>query len=153
MHNPWNSRWPPPPTWISKIGCHFFTIGQILTKSDGNNENLTKNATVRIEMHTYLHSRWRPPQSWISKMCCHFFAIEPILTNFDGNFENLAKNATVMSTCISIQIQDGVRRHLEFRKLVSISSLLGQSKPKLVRLLKIWQSTLLSVQKCLFTKI
>ena len=36
-----NSKWRPPPSWISKMCCHLFTIGPILIKFDGNVENLT----------------------------------------------------------------------------------------------------------------
>ena len=52
-----NSRWRPPPSWISKMCYHFFTIGPMLTKFVGNVENLTKNAIVRSKMHIYLN--WR----------------------------------------------------------------------------------------------
>ena len=36
-----NSRWRPSLSLLSKIGCHFFTIGPILTKFGGNVENQT----------------------------------------------------------------------------------------------------------------
>ena len=49
-----NSRWRPPPSWISKISCHFFTIEPILTKFDENVENLTLNVTVASKMHIYV---------------------------------------------------------------------------------------------------
>ena len=45
-----NQRWRPPPSWISKICCHFFAIRPILTKFGGNVENLTLNATIISKM-------------------------------------------------------------------------------------------------------
>ena len=40
------SRWRKPPSRISKIGCHFFTIESIFTKFGENVEDLTQNATT-----------------------------------------------------------------------------------------------------------
>ena len=84
MHIYQKSRWrlPPswPPSWISNRCGHFCTTGPILTKFDGNVENLTKNAIVTFKMYIYQNSRWQPPTSWISKRCGHFNTIKPFLT-------------------------------------------------------------------------
>ena len=40
-----NSSWRPSLSLLSKIGCHFFTIGPILTKFGGNVENLNLTVT------------------------------------------------------------------------------------------------------------
>ena len=91
---------------------------------------------VAVQPEVYF-SRWLPPPSWISRICCHFFNIISILTKFCGIVENLPWNSTVTLKCMFIKIQDGGRRHLEFRKSVAISSLLDQSSPNLVGMLRI----------------
>ena len=103
-------------------------------------------------MHIQRKSRWRPPPFLILKICCHFFPIGPILTKFGENVENLTSNATVGSKCIFSNNQDGVRRHLEFRKTVAISLLSDRSAPNLVGMLKILPRTQLSYRNCIFNE-
>ena len=76
MHTYKILRWQSP-SWISKNCCHFFTIGPILTKFDGNMAN----------------SIWRRPPSWITTSCCLFFIIRPMRTKFGGNVVHLIWNA------------------------------------------------------------
>ena len=55
MHIHQNLRWRPPPFLISKICCHFFTIGPILIKFGGDLENLLWDANVQLKMQSYLN--------------------------------------------------------------------------------------------------
>ena len=114
MHIYDNSRWRPPPSLISKIGCYFFTIGPILIKFDGDLKNLLWNAIVQLKMHHYWNLRWRPPPSLISKIDCHFFTMAPILTKFGGNDDNPTYNATVALKMHFTKTKDGGHRHLDF---------------------------------------
>ena len=54
--------------------------------------------------------------------------------------------------CIFTKIEDGGRRHLEFRKNVAIFSLLDQSAPNLEGMSRIWYKTHCFVKKCTLLK-
>ena len=153
MHIFKNSRWQRSPYWISKIDCHFFTIWPIVTKFDGNVENVTYNAFVTLKTLIYLNSRWRRPPSWNSEIGCHFFTIGSIVIKFSENVENLTKDATVALKLHIYQIQDGESRHLDFRKSVAISLLFDQSSPNSVGMLRLWHRTQLLHWNCIFTEI
>ena len=137
-----NLRWRPPTSWLSKICCHFFTIGPILTKICGNVEKLTKNATVISKAQNYQSSRWRPPPYWTSKI---YVAISLLLDQSSPNLMGMLRvwhrTHLFCQKSIFIRIQDGVRRHCELPKCVAISLLLDQSSPNLMGVLKIWQRT------------
>ena len=79
LHIHQQSRWRPPPSWLSKIGCHFSTIEP------------HQNATVTLELLIYQNSSWRPPPSCILKIGCYFYTVGHIITKFDGNVDSLSK--------------------------------------------------------------
>ena len=69
------SRWLPPPSWISKIGCHFFTIGPIPSNLMGMLRIWHRTQLLHWKcIFTKIQDGGRPP-SWISKISCYFFTI------------------------------------------------------------------------------
>ena len=152
----WNSRRCPPPSRISKIGGHRFTIGPIFTKFDGmlRIRHRAHNATVISKMHD------------LAKLKMAATAILNLenLLQFLNNWTNphqircecwesdIERNCHIKKAYLS-KFKDGGCRNLEFRKSVSMSSLLNQSPPNLVTMLRIWQRTPQSCQKYIFTKI
>jgi len=94
----------------------FVTIWSIIAKFSGNIATLIRNTSVTSKNLRNHISWWRPPPSWISKNCCHFFTIWPIFTNICENIGTSIWNKSMTSEMNFEKIQDGGRRHLEFRK-------------------------------------
>ena len=60
-----NSKWRPTTPWRSRICCHFFSIGPILTNFDGNMAKSIENATFMLKIHFQFSLMLRRPPSWI----------------------------------------------------------------------------------------
>ena len=145
----WNSRWRSLPSWISKIGCHFFAIGLILANSGRNVENLTKSQLSDLKC------TFNKRQEGVR---CHFefricVAISLLLDQSSLNLVEMLRiwhrTPLLDQKCMFTKIKDGGRRHLEFRKCVAIYLLLDQPSLNLVEMLRIWHRTQLSDQKCI----
>jgi len=130
-----NSRWRPPPSWISKHGCHFFTIRPIFNKLSGNIVTSIKNTSITLKMHSCHKFKWRKPPSSISAIVCHFFThglkLVGILRLWYIHTWNRKGQVT--------KIQHGSRCYLDFRRSISIClpfdrlliNLVGMSLPRL----------------------
>jgi len=73
--------------------------------------------------------------------CWNFFSIWPIVTKISENIGTLIWNISLKSGMHIWKIQDGGRRHLEFRKTVAISLKFDQSTPNSVGILLLWFET------------
>ena len=127
-----SKKWQPPPSWIKKNCCHFFTVGPISTKFGVNLSSSIQNSTASLKMHIQQDSRWRLLPSWILKFGYNFFTIGPIRTKIGGIVANLVWDILFGKKKRKFtKIQDNGCRHLYFRKTVTSSSHLDRSSPSL----------------------